>query len=129
MASLFDTALADATPNMLSIFGETIQLDPNGIGSPADILAIVRRETRQVVSGNSSEHIYDEMIVDVKATFASGSAYTAKEFGQDGNVGDDLTIDSEHWYVAEVLNGRKAYAGMYSLRCKTVKMADPAELL
>lgn len=129
MASNFDTTMQSTNAGLLTLHGETIQLDPNGIGSAADILAIVRRETRQVVSGNSSEHIYDEMIIDVKATFASGSAYTAKEFGQDGNVGDDLTIDAEHWYVAEVLNGRKAYAGMYSLRCKTVKMADPAELL
>lgn len=125
MGSLIDTIMASKTGLFLSRAGETISLSPNG-GAAKDIEAIVRRETRQIAS-SSGDITYEEMLVEVKTTFADGSAYTAKEFGEDGNSGDVLTIDTEPWYLAQIQDGRKGYAGMYSLRLKSKRVADPSE--
>jgi len=126
MASAFDTALAGAVPAFMGVFGETITLESQVSGAKS-ILAIVRRESRQAVGANSAELEHEEMQIEVKTSFTDAVAYTAKEFGFEGNTGDVYTIDGETWYLAAI-DGRKAYAGMYWLTLKSKQIPYGAEL-
>ena len=128
MSDAFEALFAAAAPGMLSALGgQTIALTPQG-GSPKNIQVIVRSETRDPVTTNEASLDHEVMQAEIAATFDDGSAYTCKEFGKDGNSGDSLLINGKTWYVAEILNGRAAFGGMYSVMLKDQQIPDASDL-
>lgn len=125
MASEFDNVLAGKSAVFMDHFGEDVSYTPQG-GATKAISAIVRRETRSKVSLGSEELDYDEMLVEIRGDSDTLGETTPKEFGEDAQSGDTLLIDSETWYVAEIL-GRKPMAGWLSLRVKTKPVSDPQD--
>lgn len=130
MADAFEALFTAAAPGMLSALGgRTVSLDPDSAGTPKNIQAILRAETRAVVSTDGGDIDHEVMEASIAASFDDGSAYTPKELGQQNSKGDKITDpdNSEVWYLVEILDGRKGFGGMVDVRLKSKQVADASQ--
>jgi hypothetical protein len=114
MASSFETAFAaQFNPAAVAQFAETITYTPSG-GSPApsSVSAVVLRESRQQARDGALVLEYEMMEIYVLAS----QVVTPKDQFQ-ALAPDSVTIDTETWFVGEVL--QKNAAGWHRLLLKS----------